>query len=145
VTAPNGSPVDRRHPAWCSYRRCSITTGQGIDHRSEAIPVERVHDFDLRAEVWLTMHLFEPPERAEVWAHVRVSEIGTDGEVERITTEDLHIVQAEQLGSILVLLARRGAEGLLVSEDDWRAGTTRAPRREEPGNSGPGYYPDGAS
>jgi hypothetical protein len=97
---PDGTPVDRSHPAWCSPRVCGVDRPYG-EHRSEPVPVERVENYDTRTVVWLSQFVFEPPRTAEVWVHVRTETLGSDGHVDQMHTEDFRLTQAERLGSVL--------------------------------------------
>jgi hypothetical protein len=141
MSETEGPPADRRHPHWCDWQRCEASNPKTFgDHRSAIVPVERVKPYDARPVVWLSQHIYEPPDESEVWVNLRIESAGSNGELDSLYTDQFRLSQAAQLGGVLHALAKRGEDRTLVDEQAWRKPLPAPPVHGNPGNSGPGYY-----
>jgi hypothetical protein len=115
---PSGDP---RHPHWCQRAYCEMYRPKSLrQHRSAPVAVQLDEPvMTARTEIWLSQAIDAPLDEAKVDVNVRITE-EVAGEVTSVDTWSFDVAEARQVASLMLLLARRGAERRYVDPIDWR-------------------------
>jgi hypothetical protein len=139
MSAPDGTPIDLRHPSWCDPDRCEADNTEIVgDHRSRVMTIPPRQPYDEKISAWLFVPVHGPVDEAP-WVFVQFEDRRHNGELDSLTTYSLRLDQSEDFAEVLTTLAGLGRDRTLVEESVWRPARPATPPPGVPGNSGPGY------
>lgn len=121
MNAPDGTPVDSRHPSWCDPLRCEAGRDDILgDHRSRIMTIRPLQPFDLETDLWLVQPVHDPVTETEPWIFLRFTGRRHNGEIDSVSTFSLRLDEADAIAEALATLVELGQERRYVTPEEWR-------------------------
>lgn len=125
MSAPDGTPIDLRHPRWCDPTRCEAGITEIVgDHRSRIMSIRPEQPYDSATEMWLIQPVHDPLEQTEPWIVVRFTDRRISGEVDAVATYTLRLGEAGMIAEALTTLVELGERRELIDEAEWSGGAS---------------------